>query len=119
MKVRFTFADKEVVAALNGSAAAREFLTMLPLDMQIEDYAHNEKIAYLPSKLVTRGNGPFADEKAGDLCYYAPWGNLVFYYAPYRYSAGLIRLGHLTSSVAALSKRGCYPLRAEILTEHQ
>ena len=117
MKVRFAFADTDFVAALNGSAAAREFLTMLPLDMQIEDYAHNEKIAYLPSKLVTRGNGRFADEKAGDLCYYAPWGNLVFFYAPYRYSAGLIRLGQLSDGVAALSKRGRYPLRAEIMTE--
>jgi hypothetical protein len=118
MKVRFEFADRDFVAALNGTVAAREFLAMLPLELQIEDYAHNEKIAYLPSKLATRGNGAFSDEKPGDLCYYAPWGNLVFFYAPYRYSAGLIRLGHLLDGVAPLSKRGRYPLRAEIMTDH-
>ncbi len=118
MKVRFAFADTELVAALNGSAVAREFLSTLPLDLQIEDYAHNEKIAYLPSKLSARGTGPFTDEAAGDLCYYAPWGNLVFFYAPYRFSAGLVRLGHLTSGLAALSRRGRYPLHAEILTDH-
>lgn len=117
MKVRFTFAEKEFVAALNGSAAAREFLSMLPLDLQVEDYAHNEKIAYLPSKLVARGTGPFGEERPGDPCYYAPWGNLVFFHAPYRYSAGLLRLGHLTTGVEALSKRGRYPLRAEIITD--
>ncbi|WP_225770210.1 cyclophilin-like fold protein [Inquilinus sp. Marseille-Q2685] len=32
------------------------------------------------------GSGPFAP---GDFCYYAPWGNLAFFYAGYRYSRDL------------------------------
>jgi hypothetical protein len=114
MKVRFTFADRVFTAALNGSQMAREFFAMLPLDLSIEDYARNEKIAYLPQKLTSRDPGPFADARPGDFCYYAPWGNLVFYYAPYRHSSGLVRLGRLEAGIDPLLLRGLYPLRAEI-----
>jgi hypothetical protein len=114
MRARFAFADTEFTAVLNGSAHARKFLSMLPLELSIEDYAHNEKIAYLPEKLTARGTGAFGDERPGDLCYYVPWGNLVFFYASYRYSAGLVRLGQIEGSFAPLLLRGRYPLRAEI-----
>jgi hypothetical protein len=50
---------------------------MLPLELTIENYASNEKIAYLPRKLTENGIGPFAGEAPGDLCYFAPWCNLV------------------------------------------
>ncbi len=114
MRVRFGFADQEFTAVLNGSQPAREFLGLLPLELEVEDYAHNEKIAYLPQKLAVRGDGPFGDEQPGDLCYYAPWGNLVYYYASYRYSAGLARLGRLEGGVDPLRVRGRFLLRAEI-----
>jgi hypothetical protein len=52
-----------------------------------------QKIAYLPRKLTEEGSGPFSNEAAGDFCYFAPWGNLVFYHAGYPYWKGLIRLG--------------------------
>ncbi|RVG13858.1 hypothetical protein CN234_06035 [Sinorhizobium meliloti] len=53
---------------------------------------------------------------ARDLCYYAPWGNLAFFYAGYRYSAGLIRLGRLDGGVEPLLTRGKFPLRIERLS---
>lgn len=31
---------------------------MLPLDLTIEDYSHNEKIVRLPRKLTEEGSGP-------------------------------------------------------------
>lgn len=114
MRVHFAFADQAFVAILNGHPAARAFLSLLPLDLTIEDYADNEKIAYLPQRLTTRDAGRFDTERPGDLCYYAPWGNLVFYYAPYRYSPGLIRLGRLQGGIDPLLMRGNFPLRAEI-----
>lgn len=114
MRVRFGFTDQVFTASLNGSPAARSFLAMLPLDLEIEDYAHNEKIAYLPEKLDIHGSGSFAEEAPGDLCYYAPWGNLVFFHAPYRYSSGLVRLGRTDGGTAPLLRRGRFPLRAEI-----
>ena len=62
------------------------------------------------------GGSPFADEAPGDLCYYAPWGNLVFFHDSYRYSKGLIRLGRLEDGIRPLLARGKYPLRIELLT---
>ena len=77
--------------------------------------ASNEKIGYLPRKLATEGSGPFENEAIGDLAYYAPWGNLIIYYGPYRYSKGLIRLGKLDDDCAPLLQDGAFNLRIDQL----
>jgi hypothetical protein len=111
IKVEFAFSDHVFTASLDRNPCARDFASMLPLDLTIEDYSSNEKIAYLPRKLTDEGSGPFTHEAPGDLCYYAPWGNLAFFYAPYRYSRGLIRLGQLDNGFVPLLTRGKFPLR--------
>lgn len=116
MQVRFRFNTHDFTAKLEGNPSARDLLTMLPLSMTIEDYSTNEKIAYLPRKLSERGAAPFQGEAVGDLCYYAPWGNLVFFYGRYRYSSGLIRLGRLNGGIQPLMDRGKFPLTVEIVT---
>lgn len=113
MRIRFAFADQAFTAALDGTPAARDLAAMLPLDLTIEDYSTNEKIAYLPRRLTQEGGGPFGGEAPGDLGYYAPWGNLAFFHAVHRYSAGLLRLGRIECGVAPLLVRGKFPLRAE------
>jgi hypothetical protein len=114
MKMRITFNGRDLTAALYDNPSARDLASMLPLDLVIDDYSTNEKIAYLPRKLTEEGSDPFADEAPGDLCYYAPWGNLAFFYAGYRYSRGLIRLGRL-DGIEPLLTRGKFPLRVERL----
>ena len=111
MKIECAFGNHKFTASLYGNASARDLASMLPLDLTIEDYANNEKIAHLPRKLTEEGSGPFGNEAPGDLCYYAPWGNLAFFYADYRYSRGLIRLGRLDDGFAPLLTRGKFPLR--------
>jgi len=115
MRIRCSFANQTFTVTLEENPAAREFAAMLPLDLGIEDYSTNEKIAYLPRKLTEIGNGPFASEAAGDLCYYAPWGNLAFFHGGYKYSSGLIRLGRLDDGPGPLLKRGKFSLRIEQL----
>ncbi|MDW9536349.1 MFS transporter [Sinorhizobium meliloti] len=116
MKMRIAFADHVFTATLYDSPPARDLWSMLPLELEIDNYANNEKIAYLPRKLTEEGSGSFSNEAPGDLCYYAPWGNLAFFYAGYRYSAGLIRLGRLDGGVEPLLTRGKFPLRIERLS---
>ncbi|MCK6441347.1 cyclophilin-like fold protein [Elstera cyanobacteriorum] len=106
MQIKFSFNNQIFTATLNNTPTALDLLTLLPLNIQIEDYSTNEKIAYLPRKLTVEGSGPFGDEAPGDLCYYAPWGNLALFYAGYRYSSGLIRLGRLDGAVTPLLQRG-------------
>jgi len=110
MRLLCRFADQSFTVALNDSPAARDLMSLLPLDLTIEDYAQNEKIAYLPRKLTEEGATAFSGEMVGDVCTYAPWGNLVFFHAPYRYSRGLIRLGRVEGAIAPLKLRGTYPL---------
>lgn len=72
MRIRCIFDGQSFTATLFDTAAARELIAMLPLDLQIEDYYNNEKIAYLPHKLTEGDSEPFSGEAAGDVCYYAP-----------------------------------------------
>jgi hypothetical protein len=59
--------------------AVRDFLSMLPLTITVEEFAGREKISYLPRELRHRGS-PGSDPESGDLIYFVPWGNLGFYY---------------------------------------
>lgn len=113
MRVRFTFNDQSMTATLYNNPSARDFYSMLPLDLTIDNYAQNEKVAYLPRKLTEEGAGPFDNEHAGDLCYFAPWGNLALFYAGYRWSSGLIRLGRFEDGHEPLLARGEFQLRIE------
>lgn len=113
MKVRFSFDRHTVNATLYDNPSARDFASMLPLDLKIEDYSNNEKIAYLPRKLTEDGSGPFGNEQPGDVCYYAPWGDIILFYASYRYSSGLIRLGRVDGGIEPMLTRGEFPLRIE------
>ncbi|WP_020572906.1 cyclophilin-like fold protein [Rhizobium leguminosarum] len=115
MKVEFSFADFVFTATLEDNPSARDLAAMMPLDLTVDDYSTNEKIAYLPRKLTEQGRKPFANEAPGDLCYYAPWGNLVFYYGHYRYDSGLIRLGRLDDGFEPLLTRGKFPLKVRLL----
>lgn len=114
MKIRISFSDQTMTATLEDNPSVRDFASLLPLnDLAIDNYANNEKISYLPRKLTEEDSGPFANERPGDLCYYAPWGNLAFFYAGYRWSQGLIRLGRIDGSFDPLLARGKFPLRIE------
>lgn len=115
MRVRIAFNGASMTATLYDNPSARDFASLLPLDLTIDDYSNNEKIAYLPRRLTEEGSGPFGNEAPGDLCYYAPWGNLAFFYGSYRYSGGLIRLGRIDGDFAPLLMRGKFDLRIELL----
>jgi hypothetical protein len=116
VRLRFIFADQDFTATLEDNPSARDLVSMLPQDLTIADYSTNEKIAYLPRKLTEEGSGRFGGEAIGDLCYYAPWGNLAMFHGPYRSSHGLIRLGRLDQGPAPLLVRGEHLLRVDILS---
>jgi hypothetical protein len=113
-KVRIEFNQQTLIATLYDNPSSRDFMSLLPLDLSIDDYSNNEKIAYLPRKLSEEGSGPFGDERPGDLCYYAPWGNLAFFHGSYRFSNGLIRLGRIEGNYELLLTRGKFDLRVDL-----
>jgi hypothetical protein len=93
--IRLTIDDRRVEATLNDSATARDLATLLPLILDMEDFHQSEQIAYPPRKLDTSGALDAATPKAGDLAYYAPWGNLALFYRDGQHSPGLVILGRL------------------------
>ena len=107
MKIRFTIDGKELATAtLMDNATARDFLTLLPLTLTLEDYAAAEKIAYPPRKLSMDGAPAGSDPSVGDIAYYAPWGNLAVFYKDAPYARGLIPLGRIDSGAEALKLPG-------------
>lgn len=95
-----------VSATLDDNESARHFATLLPLTLVLKDHAATEKIADLPSALTTSGSPAGYKPSAGDLSYYAPWGNLAIFHKEFEYSSGLIRLGRLDSGLETLRRKG-------------
>jgi hypothetical protein len=78
--VRFASDDAQVDVTIDqDTPAVRDFLSMLPLTIDLEEFIGREKIAHLPRELEFEGS-PGSDPEDGDLIYYTQWGNLGFYY---------------------------------------
>lgn len=101
-RIQVVVGDQKLPATLDDSAAARDFAALLPLDLELTDYAGTEKVAPLPKKLDTTGAPAAYAARAGDLTYYAPWGNLAIFYRDFRSASGLVRLGAFDADIDAL-----------------
>ena len=106
MKIRININRSEITATLIDNVTSRDFLSLLPLKLKLEDYGETEKIGYLPKKLTTEGAPPGIEPSLGDVSYYAPWGNLALFRRDFRYSPGLIKLGKVDTGLEALNVRG-------------
>lgn len=115
-KIKLTFEGNEIYALINNSKAGDDFLSLLPLSVKAEDFNSTEKIFYLNKKLNTQNEPDGINPKAGDITYYAPWGNIAIFYKDFRYSNNLIYLGRFenVSDVEKLSNmKGDFDIRIE------
>ncbi|MDO5620278.1 MAG: cyclophilin-like fold protein [Paracoccus sp. (in: a-proteobacteria)] len=110
LRLRCRFADQDFTWRLHDNPTTRDLISLLPLDLMIEDFSTNEKIAHLPRRLDEGGLVDYDDEQPGDLCYFRGWGNLAMFHGSYRYRGDLIRLGHIEGGVAPLLVKGSFPL---------
>lgn len=104
--ITITARGKTLTATLNNSRAAKDFLAMLPLTLTLSDYGETEKVCDLPRKLSVSGSPAGYTPKAGDLAYYAPWGNLAVFRRDFGYSDRLVKLGRLDSGWEILNVSG-------------
>src|SRR3954468_20696278 len=112
MNIRLDVEGTPLTATLDDTEAARDFASLLPLTLTLEDYASTEKISDLPRKLATTGAPAGTAAAAGDITYYAPWGNLALFYRDFAYSSGLVKLGRIHGDADALRRPG--PLTTKI-----
>ena len=103
-RIKFSFEEKEIVVLLRDNSAAKSLLEQLPLILKFENYGGIEKISYPPEKLdISKAPNNYTPS-AGDLTYYAPWGNLAFFHKDYRNSDGLVPLGRIESGIENLQE---------------
>src|SRR5215207_3275930 len=105
--IRITFGDTELTARLDDNATARDLASQLPLTLTFRDHNNVEKTAPLPRELSLEGAPEGHDPAAGDISYWAPGGDLVFYYdsdAPL--FNGIVRIGEFDGEMAAIERQG-------------
>ena len=104
--IRITFGDTELTARLDDNATARDLAAQLPLTLTFRDHNNVEKTAPLPRELSLEGAPEGHDPAAGDIGYWAPGGDLVFYYdsdAPF--FNGIVRIGEFDGELDAIQRQ--------------
>jgi hypothetical protein len=104
--IRITVGDTELTARLHDNATARDLAAQLPLTLTFRDHNNVEKTAPLPRELSLEGAPEGHDPAAGDIGYWAPGGDLVFYYdsdAPF--FNGIVRIGEFDGEMDAIERQ--------------
>jgi hypothetical protein len=104
--IRISFGDTELTARLHDNATARDLAAQLPLTLTFRDHNDVEKTAPLPRELSLDGAPEGHDPAAGDIGYWAPDGDLVFYYdsdAPF--FNGIVRIGQFDGDMEAIERQ--------------
>ncbi|MFF7308762.1 cyclophilin-like fold protein [Streptomyces sp. NPDC008137] len=92
---------------MNDSPAARDLASLLPLTVDLEDFHGTERIGDPPRELTTEHAPAPVAPKAGDIAYYAPWGDLALFCkdGPAA-SADPLVLGHIDADPAQIGRVG-------------
>ena len=117
MNIRVTFGETVLTGELWDNTTARDLITLLPLTLTFSDFNNVEKLARLPRKLSLDGMPAGADPAPAEIGYYAPSGDLVFYYGDVGYFNGIMRIGRFDGSVDPLaSQAGNFSVTIELAT---
>jgi hypothetical protein len=103
--IKITIGDTVITARLADNATARDLAAQLPLTLTFKDFNHVEKLAPLPRRLSTEGVPAGADPDIGDIGYYAPSGDLVFYYGDVGYWNGIVRIGRFDTTMELIEQQ--------------
>jgi len=95
LNVNITVGDRTVTATMEDNAAARDFLSRLPLEVTLSDYSNAEKIFYPLPALTTSEVARSCTPAPGDITIYVPWGNVAIFYKSGSRSNDLIRIGRI------------------------
>ena len=78
MKLRLTIDGKAFTATMIDSDTTRDFISLLPLTLTMEDLFRREKYAHLPRAISERGERTQTC-RAGDLIYWPPGPDLALF----------------------------------------
>ncbi len=96
--IRITIDNRPITAQLADNPTAQGLADQLPLTLTFRDLNRTEKFAPLPRSLTTEGAPEGGDPDIADIGYWAPDGNLVFYYGDVGYWNGIVRIGRFDTA---------------------
>ncbi len=117
MKVRLTVGSASLTATLLESQASRDFASLLPLTLTMNDLFGREKYGRLPRPLSEQGKRAHSYE-VGQIAYWAPGPDVAIFYRQDHQSIpdpGIIILGTLDSGVEVLDVPGATKVTIELL----
>jgi len=119
MKIIVKVGDKALTATLIDSKTAKDFVSLLPLTLTMNDLFGREKFGHLPRPISTEGKRTHTYE-VGDIAYWSPGPDVAIYYRndgekiP---EPGIIVIGKIDSGVAALDVAGSVKVTIELHDE--
>ena len=116
MKINMTISDKIVSATVLDNETARDFISLLPLNLAMNDLFGREKFAALPRAISEKG--PRTNRyQLGDIAYWSPASDLAIYYRqdgdsiP---SPGIIPIARIDADSDAFDLPGSVKVRIEL-----
>jgi hypothetical protein len=117
IKIRLKLGKRTLTATLTDSETTRDFVSLLPLNLTMNDLFGREKFAHLPRAISVRGERRRSYE-VGDVVYWSPGPDVAIYYRhdgesiP---SPGVILIGTLDSGTDALNVAGSVRVTIELM----
>ena len=108
MKIIIKVGDKAVTATLIDSKTTRDFVSLLPLTLTMNDLFGREKFARLPRAISEEGERTKTYE-VGDIIYWSPGPDVAIYYRHDEQpipDPGIIVLGKIDAGVEAFNVPG-------------
>ena len=115
MKMRLTVNDKAITATLIDSETTRDFVSLLPLTLKMNDLFGREKFGHLP-RAISEGGKQTRTYEVGDVIYWSPGPDVAIYYRHDGQSIpapGIIVIGKIDSGVEALNVPGSVKVTIE------
>jgi hypothetical protein len=106
MRIRLTAGEAVLHATLDDNATARDFASLLPLTLQMNDLFKREKVGRLPRSL-TAGGKPQSSYEIGNIAYWSPGPTVAVFYDHDGQSIpapGIVILGEINSGADAFKK---------------
>jgi hypothetical protein len=117
MKIRLRVNDKIIMATMIDSKTTRDFISLLPLTLNMNDLFRREKYAHLPKALSTEGARAHTYE-VGEIVYWSPGPDVAIFYRqdgeriP---NPGIIVIGKIDSGMESLNVAGSVKVTIELI----
>ena len=119
MKIRLRIDNKVLTATLADNKTARDFVSLLPLTLTMNDLFGREKFGHLPRAISQEGKRTHTYE-IGEIAYWSPGPDVAIYYRQGGEKIpepGIIVIAKIDSSVAALDVAGSVKVTIELHDE--